>query len=453
MAVELSLERAVTHGLAAVTYRRAVVFIVYVLAVVGFWNAHTLSPDLGYDAIQHQQYAHLLIEEGRVPAQNGVTRALYDNPPGFYAVAGAAGKIGERLGMEDGDKAIQYLNVIFALAVALLVLATARLIWPGRHVLQLGALAFAAWLPLVSKAAAMFHPAILALLFAAAAMYVAARMIVRRSYLSLAVPLAVLLVAGVAVMPHVLAAYGAVVLALGVALGVGTGPRWRIMLSISVVIAVGAVTAKAWLDWQQQREDVEAGANLPSLRSPLESRPTEFFTDLGLPESVTRPYRPAFANLLVPTAYADTWGDYFGNFAWNSSVDAQPKADLGVELAAQSWIGLLPTVLALAGWLALVVRVFVRRASAALYALVVALPAAAFGGLVYYASGVVTPDGDTLKPIFMFAGAPGWALGFGFALDALVRGGMRKPLLVALGLIAVANLRFLVAGSPLGGLL
>jgi hypothetical protein len=449
MAVEVT-EVHETRALAG--YWQAVAGIVGLLAAIGLWNASTVSPDLGYDAIQHQEYAHLLIEEGRIPEMNVDTRALYDNPPGFYAVAGAAGKVGERLGMEDGDSAIQYLNVVFAVAAALLVLATARLIWPGRHLLQLGALAFASWLPLVTKAAAMFHPSTLGLLLAAAAVYLTAHMIVRNGYLTLAVPLGAVLVAGVIVMPHLLAVYAAVMLALAVAIVSGQGPRWRIVLAVVAVLAVGAAAAKPWLDRQAQT-DVPALGNLPDLRSPLESRPAEFFTDLGLPESLTRPYRPAFVNLLVPTAYTDTWGDYFGSFAWNSSVDVQPKQGLEIELAAQSWIGLLPTVFALGGWLALVVLPFAHRATAASYALVVGLPAAALGGFVYYASGVITPDGDTLKPIFMLSAAPGWALAFGFAFDRVVRGRIRRPLLIAFGLIAVANLRFLVAGSPLGGLL
>jgi hypothetical protein len=443
MAVEVTEVRQ-THAIAA--YWHAVAGIVGILLAVGWWNASTLSPDLGYDAAQHQEYAHLLVEEGQIPEANVETRALYDNPPGFYAIAGAAGKIG-------GDGAILYLNVVFVAGAALLVLALARELWPGRALLQLGTVAFVAGLPLVAKSAAMYHPAALAFLVASAGIYLAGRMLARRDYrLRLAIPLGVLLLAGIAVQSSSAWVYVAVLAAFGAALAVGeaspAGPRNAIL----AVLAVTAVVAMPWVV-RQAANDAPVLPNLPPLTAPWDSRPASFFIDLGLPDSATRPYRGAFANLMIPTVYSDLWGDYFGNFAWNSSVEPQPTGGLAAELTAQNWFGFLPTAFAVSGLAALGAFAARLTGNTPPLVLLVGLAFLALAGFMYYAGNAITPDGDTIKAIFVLTATPAWAAGFGFALDQLARGRARVPILLALGLIALVNVRFVVAGSPLGGLL
>lgn len=443
MAVEVTEAR---ESRAVAAYWHAVAGIVGVFLAVGWWNAQTLSPDLGYDAAQHQQYAHLLIEEGRIPETDVRTRALYDNPPGFYAIAGGAGKVG-------GDGAILYLNVVFAAGAALLVLSLARELWPARPLLQLSALAFAAWLPLVAKASAMYHPAALALLLAAAGVYLAGRMLARHDYrLRLAVPLGALLLVGIGVQSSSAWVYAAAALALGAAILVEPQAREGPLRALGAVVAVTAVVAMPWVV-RQTANDVPVLGNLPSMTAPWDARPASFFTDLGLPDSLTRPYRPAFVNLMIPTVYSDLWGDYFGNFAWNSSIDPAPTGGLGVELAAQNWIGLLPTALALAGLGSLGALAARRMGNALPFVLLVGLAILALAGFVYYAANAFTPDGDTIKAIFVLTALPAWALGFGFAVDRIARGPARTPVLAALALVALVNARILVAGSPLGGLL
>lgn len=429
-----------------VAYWLAVAGIAAALVAAGLWNARALSPDLGYDAVQHQEYAHLLIEEGRIPEMDVQTRALYDNPPAFYAIAGAAGKVG-------GDGAIQYLNVLFAVGAALLVLLLMRELWPGRPLLHLGALAVAAWLPLVAKSAAMYHPAALALLVASAGIYVAGRMLARRDFrLRLAIPLGLLLLAGIAVQSSSAWVYVAVLVALGAAGAVGTAAPRGPKTAVAAVLAMTAIVALPWMV-RQAVNDVPVLGNLPPLTAPWDSRPISFFTDLGLPDSLTRPYRPAFTNLMIPTVSSDLWGDYFGNFAWNSSVTAQPEGGIAAELTAQNWLGLLPTALAVAGVAALGALAARRMGNVPALALLVGLALLALAGFVYYAGNAITPDGDTIKAIFLVTATPAWAAGFGFALDRLARGRVRAPILVALGLVALGNLRFLFVGSPLGGLL
>jgi hypothetical protein len=437
-------------------YRAAVVAAVALSLLVGFWNAWTLSPDLGYDAVQHQEYARVLVEERRLPEADPGTRALYDNPPGFYLVAGIADEIGERIGLDDPHSLVQYLNALFVTGGALLVFGLARIVWPDRRRLQLAALAFAALVPAVPKAAAMYHPGPLALLLAAASLYLAAGMIVRRDFhLGRAAALGGTLVAGVAVAVSSAWVYVAIGIGFLMALPPLTrDDRMRALRAMGAValIALVLLVPIAWELHQRGRSIV---GNVPIGFSTLTNRPVSYYTDLGLPDALSRPYRPSYAGILVPTAYSELWGDYFGAFSWNSAVVEQPPSSTGAELVAQNWIGLPPTALSFAGVFALLGIAVRGRTSPRAGALATAgaLPAVALIALVAYAVATGSPDGDTIKATFALSSTPGWAIAFGFAVGTLARGRAARPLAALLVLILLANLRFVVAGSPLGGLL
>ena len=57
----------------------------------------------------------------------------------------------------------------------------------------------------------------------------------------------------------------------------------------------------------------------------IKARPI-YHTDVGrvvrggggiVPDVITAPYTPHFANLAWPTTYSELWGDYFGVWAWH----------------------------------------------------------------------------------------------------------------------------------------
>ena len=192
----------------------------------------------------------------------------------------------------------------------------------------------------------------------------------------------------------------------------------------------------------------------PQVAKPLwERRPVEFYVDPGLPELITRPYRPSFENRFWPTLYAEGWGDWFGVFAWQSGK-GDPEPGTRRELTAQSLAGLLPTALAVVGWLWLLAPL---RSGGCVRApellLVTLLPLAGIAGMLYFTVSYPTPDGDVIKATYMLTTMPAWALAFGFATERAVRGRAApcsSRLLVAAALV---SLRFAVYGSPLGGLL
>ena len=169
--------------------------------------------------------------------------------------------------------------------------------------------------------------------------------------------------------------------------------------------------------------------------------------------------RTSYLNRLVPTAYTELWGDYFGIWVWNSTVQGKPDRGQLWDLRAQSVVGLLPTLLAVLGMLALLRRAFLRRGIARDPAPALFAAQAVFGllGFLYFAIGYPTPDGDVIKATFMLAAAPAWALAFGLGLEWLLRRIGERPLarfyvVAALVAAALLDLRVIVHDSPLGGL-
>ena len=389
--------------------------LIAALALVAGWNAYKYPSGAGYDVRQHQEYADLLIHHGEIPGPG--TRSEYYTPPGFYALAGVATVIGEHVHAGDPHKLAQVLNWLVLLAAAGVLWLLARELFPGRPWIQLGALAFFCFLPVVLRVGAMFHPEPLSMLLTAVALLLAARLLGRPGYRwQLAVATGVALGLGQLVRAFSLWTFAAVVVALAVA------RAWRPLL---LVVLATAVVASPWYIRQAIRYGDPVFDRPTRHESIWDRRPARFYVGLGLPQVFTDPIRPHFLNEAIPTTYSDVWGDYFG--VWRGSRERQ------------SFVGLLPTLLAVAGWLLLLAR-SVRAPPRLAVAL---LPGLGLLGYLYFTVSYPTPDGDVLKASYMLTTAPAWALGFGYALDRLP-GRLRVVVAGVLAASALAALPFLL---------
>jgi predicted small secreted protein len=389
--------------------------LVAALALVAGWNTYRYPSGAGYDVRQHQEYADLLIHHGRIPGAG--SRSEYYTPPGFYALAGVATLIGEHIHPGDPHKLGQVLNWLVVLGTAGVLWLLARELFPGRPWVQLGALAYFCFLPVVLRVGAMFHPEPLSMLLTAVALLLAARMLRRHDYRwQLALATGVALGLGQLVRAFSLWTFAAVVIAFAVA------RAWRPL--VVLVVAAGLVAAPWYI-----RQTIKYGDPVFDRPTPHEAiwsrRPARFYVGLGLPQVFTAPIRPHFVNEAVPTTYSEVWGDYFG--VWRGNRERQ------------SFLGLLPTLLAVVGWLVLLVRS--RRAPPRL--VVVLLPGLGLLGYLYFTVSYPTPDGDVLKASYMLTTAPAWALAFGYGLDRLPRR-LRLAAAVVLAASALAALPFLL---------
>jgi len=392
--------------------------LIAAFAVVAGWNAYRYPSGGGYDVQQHREYADLLIHHGEIPGAG--TRSEYYTPPGFYALAGAATVIGEHVHAGDPHKLGQVLNWFVLVATAYVLLLLVRELFPGRPWLQLPALGFFCFLPVVLRVGAMFHPEPLSMLLTAVALLLATRMLGRRDYRwQLAVGAGVVLGLGQLVRAFSLWTFAAVALAFVAA------RAWR---PLTVLVLATAVVASPWYI----RQAVKYGNPVFDRPTPHEAiwdrRPARFYVGLGLPQVFTDPIRPHFRNEAIPTTYSEVWGDYFD--VWKGGRERQ------------SFLGFVPTLLAVAGWLVLLARS--RRTPARLP--VALLPGLAIVGYLYFTVSYPTPDGDVLKASYMLTSAPAWAVAFGFACEGIAARGRRWALVIALLLCATAliSLPFLV---------
>jgi hypothetical protein len=152
-------------------------------------------------------------------------------------------------------------------------------------------------------------------------------------------------------------------------------------------------------------------------------------------------------NLAGPETYADLWGDWYGVFQWSKAAEAKPSPVRNGWLILQNVLGIVPTLLALVGWLWLLARSLRRLDAARL--LVALLPLAGIAGYLFFTVSYPTPDGDVLKPTYMLTTLGAWALCFAWLATKL---GERRPRLVfgTLAVIALLDLPFVIYKGAMG---
>jgi hypothetical protein len=396
--------------------RVAVGLLIATFAAVAIWNASAYPPLGGFDASHHIDYARALAERGELPKGG----ASY-TPPGFYVMAAGAIKVGDALGLVEPERLVQLLNAALGVGTALLVLALARLIFPGRFVLYWAALAFFACCPVVLRTMAMFHPQPLAMFLSTLALTLTARMIVRRRYGLLSwIALALTLAAGQLVRSVGLWTLAVVVLVLIITAVVSAEDRRKVGAGLGVAAAAAILLALPWYVHLQRTSDSAVFGRNYSIDPFPPWVSASFYVSPGLPAVITDPHRGTLAPRYVPLLYAETWGDYFGIWSWNPPRP-QLTADVNRRLMIQSVVGLPLTSLAVAGWLAICGLAVARRRQAPSLLLVALMPIAGLVGTLYYGTRIPITDGDTIKAMYLLTAIPAWALSFGFSVDVLVQ--------------------------------
>ena len=430
--------------------------VLAVVAAIGLADAVTFPDGLGYDARAHRAYADVLVHHGHIPSQ--AQSQEFHTPPAFYAVAGGAETVADRLGASQSWQVARGLNVVWVVGATVLTFLIARELFPRDRPLRLAAAAFGGLVPVVLKLASMFHPETLSLFASSLALYLAVRMLARRRFgwrsaavLGIALGVAALVRGfNLWLVPIVLAGFAAA------GLGGSAAPR-RVAATALVAIAAAAIVAGPWYLRQEVKYSNPVAFNRPAPHVPLwRRRPVSFYVGLGLPQSIRNPTRPQFTNRLLPTLYSEIWGDYFGYFAWTTTAAGSAPVPLDAvgqkELEAQNVVGFVPTILAIGGVLALLRRALRPRPDAALL-VVGLLPIVGFLGFLLFTVTYPSGDGDVIKAGYMLTTVPGWAIGFGYAWSRIASS--RRALAVAAvacGLALVSDLVFLLHRGPLGPL-
>ena len=395
------------------TYRAAVGTLLATEAALLFSNAWRFDWLRGYDAFANDVYASIVADEYRLPSE--AESGVWHTPPLWFALAGGLRRLAVAAGWDHPQRPGQLLAAAAGLAVCVLVLLLARELWPERRLLHVVALLLTGMTPALVRASAMYHPETLAVALAAAGMLVAVRAFRRGPTPAAALGAGTLL--GLAALTRAWA--------LPVLVGVVTcfvlegWPRRRFGPALAV-LGTALVLLVPWLANQQLAHGDAFAFNrdAPS-ESFLERREASFYLGPRALRVLDHPITPLFRNELVPQLYADWWGDWA--LTWDSPPPPAPAELLppGVvaERARQMAVGIVPTILALAGLIAVALLASVRRsARLALLPLTTVALAVAF---VVFAVRFPSTDGDTIKGTYLLMALPAASLGAAFVVDTL----------------------------------
>jgi 4-amino-4-deoxy-L-arabinose transferase-like glycosyltransferase len=404
------------------------------------WNAWHYDWLRGYDAFANEQYADVVSREYRLPAVD--ESGVWHTPPLWFALAGSLGRLTTALGLGHAQRPGQLLAAAAGLATCVLVFLLARALFPERRVVHLVALVLVAASPALVRASAMYHPETLAVALATGGVLVAARALRTRWTLGSAVAAGALL--GLACLTRAWAVPVLVAVLVVAGLNAWDTRRWA---PFAVCAAVSLALLAPWLVNQELAHGSALAFNRPPPSgSVLDRRPASFYLGPRSLRALEHPVTPLFRNELVPHLYADWWGDWA--LTWDSPPPPAPAALLpsGVvsERARQALIGVLPSLLALAGLIALGLLSGARRSAS-----LAILPLSAVGVVTAYVVFAVrypSTDGDTIKATYLLMALPAAAVGAAVVIDALRPRGraLATAGVVALGALVAVQLPFLI---------
>jgi len=391
----------------------AVAAILVAEAVLLAWNAWRFDWLRGYDAYANDRYADIVSTEYRLPSE--AESGTWHTPPLWFALAGALRRLADAVGWEPVQRPGQLLAAAAGLAICVLVFLLARTLWPERRLLQLLALVLTATSPALLRASAMYHPETLAVALGTGGALVAIRGLKGRMTIPAAVCAGALL--GLASLTR---AWALPVLAAVVAACALDGWRRRHWAPSVVVLGSALVLLAPWLVNQQAAHGSALAFNRAAPSEPLlDRRPASFYLGPRALRAFGHPVTPLFRNELLPHLYADWWGDWA--LTWDSPPPPAPAGLLPstvvAERARQAWVGVVPTLLALAGVLALAILANARRSAA-----LAVLPLTAVGvaaAYVLFAVRFPSTDGDTIKGTYLLMALPAAGIGAAFVVDAL----------------------------------
>ena len=203
---------------------------------------------------------------------------------------------------------------------------------------------------------------------------------------------------------------------------------------------LGLALATSEAEAERLRAAYAAGDPGPRAAPPgsiVTRRPAGFYLGLHALRALEHPVTPVARNELVPHLYTDWWGDWA--LTWYSPQPPPPggllPSSVVAERARQSVLGLVPSVLALAGVLALGLLAAARRSPA-----LGVLPLSAVGvaaAYVLFAIRYPSTDGDTIKGTYLLMALPAGAVGAAFVVDVLRPPGRGSAFVVAAALLAL----------------
>jgi 4-amino-4-deoxy-L-arabinose transferase-like glycosyltransferase len=397
--------------------------ILIVLATVLVWNVFHYPWENGYDAVSAAHYSEALGTHHRLPLKTETD--VWHNPPLWFAIAGGTYHAGEILRLPDAGVPVQLL----------LVGLIARELAPERRWLVPLAMGAAAATPVLVRAGVLFHPEPLAALLTTAGLYVFVRAVARgRTTLAMGATAGILL--GLANLTRTWAFAALVAVVIGALAVWWRDRRPARAFTVALVVAASAIVVP-WLAVKTATYGSPFAYSKPDPNQWRQhGRPAEFYFSLDLHALTHTPYQPAFRNHLLPTVFADWYGDYWRDYEMPLALRNEPEvlpARYGDPLVRQVWVGVVLSLFTIVGLVGLIRRAWRRRD----IALATFLLSAAALVAMFVAFLVQNPkqDGDNMKALYLLNIAPVVALACGWGIGAVASRGRIWRIVTAVVLV------------------
>ena len=404
----------------------AVGVIVVGYATLLAWDVFHYDWLRGFDAYANSLYSDVIRDHHRLPHETET--GVWHTPPLFFALSA----------LIDSHRAMQAVGGLAAVVVVVLAGLIARELFPRARFLQIAAVAFAALTPVLTRTAVMYHPEPLASALAVGGLYVVVRGLSRgRPGLWTGCVAGALFGLGTLTRTWALAVAAAAcaMLVLNFLLRRDRTSLW----SAAGLCGVLLLLSLPWFLHQAREHGSPLAFNRPAPKeSFFERRPASFYLSVDAGGVFSHPYAPSFVNHLWPVTYSDWWGDYWRYFDLPyENISSPPRLPSQYEnpRVRQSYVGIVPSLLAVVGLVGILIS-GIRRRSPALLAVPVSVVLLVLSFLVFQIS-YPHPDGDTIKAAYLLNGVAPLAVCAAWALEELRRAG-RLVIIVVVALLLYA---------------
>ena len=386
------------------------------------------DPRIGYDAEDHLSYISTLAQF-RLPSPTD-SREFFCPPLPYVvpALAEASGLVSDWWAV----KAAQFANLVYSIGLCVFVLKICEVVSPGSFDLQFWSLALLAIIPAYYKSFSMVRGEPLLSFLAVASVYYALRAYREeprrrpREFVVLGVLLGLAMLSRQWALP--------ILPAMAIYAFTLPTPNWtgRILNLKPLVIsfAIASVVGGWWYASLYHRFETIIPYSRPLQRWTLAEQPARFYFGLGLGDLFTDPIRPSFSNELIPTFYAEFWGDWECYFLVYGKMRESGDLRSGKKLlkllkndpsmtsfetnrfTIGKWLGvahagaLAPSALFFAGFIVGMVALLGRGKGDAADGLFAMVIFASMAGYFWYMIALPSVSGNTIKATYMLQVLP-----------------------------------------------
>ena len=396
----------------------SVILTILLATLFLFHNAHYYSPNAGYDAALHSNYAEIISNQRRIPDLSE-SREAY-NPPLYYLISGNIVRTASIITGNDfvtSLKAWQYFGIILSLVSFYLWFKIFDNLHPNNKALSVMSILLLFSLPVFHKTVVMFSLELFFFFLSSLFFYYWILIFQPKpnykKLLALSSIVIVLLLTRMSAVVHLITSIVGFV-----GLGLISKLSWKQVIKYTSVFMILVAIGTGWFYIGRRDKDIYGvGEGNEKQETPFFKRqPLSFYFDIPFKFMMTHPIRLSQPiNQLIPVYYSDFWGDYWNYYPQRrTGITTQDvrkdrlftTPERVSRLALQNQINLLPTLVMIAGFVYFIVfsikKTFSNPDSQWLiYSFFVIFTLLTWAGFIVLLTKYPSWKGDSIKPSYM----------------------------------------------------